>query len=446
MRCIALLLTLVSCVSRGFAQTPRDLALDLATDREFYMENASHKVYAEATIAGGTRPAAEAAPLRNVVFVLDRSGSMAGERLQGLRDGLAAALALLGERDFVSVILFGSEVETLLESQPRGSLANPEGLLAQVEPVGGSALYDALNQGVAQLRRHTGPATSNHLILVTDGPPTKGPRDLADFVRLARVFAEERITMSTIGLGDEFNEDMLAALARAGNGQFRYIVQPAKLAEVLPEMLATSGSLVASDVSLTVEILSDFRDLETYGWVASTVDQHTVTYHLPYVFAGQKISLFFGAEMEARRFSYRFARFKLAWTGVDGARRDLEKTVTVRLESDTGAISSSANPPVIRTAVRVLISDSLQKAIEQIDKGDFKRALRVLRSARTDAYALNFKLDDPAVAESIRRFEGYLNEVQARGLNQLDRKVLRSGLFNQFGVPVAKDSPDTVEP
>ncbi len=440
MRCIVLILLFVAWAGRGFAESP--LTLDLATHREFYPAYSQHKVYAEALIGDGAPTAADPASVRNVVFVIDRSGSMAGERMQGVSAGLVAALAQLNDKDLVSVVVFGSEVETLLEAQPRASITDPAALLARVEPSGGTALYDALNQGAALLRRHTGPAVSSQLVLVTDGPPSKGPRELADFVRLAGVFADERIVMSAIGLGDEFNEDLLVALARAGNGRFYYVLQPAKLAEILPAAVATPGPLVASDVVLTVEILADCRDLETYRWQPTTVGERSITYRLPYIFAGQKPSLFFGVEIEARRsLSYRFAKLKLAWTGVDGVRHETEKVGEVRLEADQDAVARSQNPAVLLTAVRTVISDGLQKAIEQIDKGDFKKALRALRSARSDAYAFNFKVDDPEVEAAIHRFEAYLNEVQARGVALPDRKVLRSGLFNQFGIPVADDKP-----
>jgi hypothetical protein len=77
----------------------------------------------------------------------------------------------------------------------------------------------------------------------------------------------------------------------------------------------------------------------------------------------------------------------------------------------------------------------MQRSIELIDKGDFKRALRALRHAQDDAQSLNDDLEDPQAKARIGQLETYLAEVQARGLNQLDRKILRSGLFNKFETP-----------
>ena len=77
----------------------------------------------------------------------------------------------------------------------------------------------------------------------------------------------------------------------------------------------------------------------------------------------------------------------------------------------------------------------MQSPIEQLDKGDIPRALRELRRGRDKARYMNSDLEDEAIASRIQVLEAYLSDVQARGLNQLDRKILRSGLRNQFEIP-----------
>lgn len=417
--------------------------LQVATHREYYRADSSNTVYIETRVGtSGSAPTTPPVAHRNLAFVLDRSGSMAGAPIQALRQAMAAILNSLTQNDIVSVVLFGSEVETLVEAKQRDQLGDLDALLAQIEPAGGAALYDALNQGAAQLRRHAGPATVNQLILVTDGPPTKGPRELDDFTKLAEVFAREGFTLSTIGLGEDFNEDMLAALARIGNGRFRYAAQPQNLAESLQTEIAPQRTLVARDAVLTVEFASQCEDVATYGWKLATVERETVTYRFPYLFADQELSLLASAVVRPLRFShtYSVATLRLRWNDLtDGTSRENKQTVAINFEADHSAVRTSGNAAVIRTSVSTLISEGMQRAIEQIDKGDFKRALRALRRARDDAKSLNYDLEDKQAQARIGQLETYLTEVQARGLNQLDRKILRSGLFNQFETPTAEE-------
>jgi Ca-activated chloride channel family protein len=418
--------------------------LEVATDREYYDAGGHDKVYVEVRVGTtATKITNQPVASRNITFVLDRSGSMAGAPIQALRRAMSAALGSLSDHDIVSIVLFGSEVETLLEAKMRDQVTDLDTLLAKMEPAGGAALYDALNQGAAQIRRYAGPSTINHLVLVTDGHPTKGPRELADFSKLAEVFTKEGITLSTIGVGHDFNEDLLATLARIGNGKFRYADQPGKLAEVLQAEIAPQRALVARDAVLTVEFTSECEDVTSYGWKQSAIEHETVTYQLPYLFADQQLILLTSATVSGHRYSYALASVRLRWNDLtENKPFELKKPVRILFETDENAVRKSTNAAVIQTSASTLISEGMQRAIEQIDKGDFRRALRDLRRARDDAESLNDDLDDDQIKAKIKQLKTYLAEVQARGLNQLDRKILRSGLFNQFETPTAEEKKD----
>ncbi len=442
----ALLSLLLIVLPFGLAWGQPQLTLNSATDRALYPENSRNQIYLEVHIGSSKQnPAPETAPapVRNIAFVLDRSGSMAGAPIQALRQAVSATLNALTDRDIVSVVLFGSEVETLIEAKRRDQIGDLDTLLAQIEPGGGSALYDALNQGAAQLRRYAGSATLNHLVLVTDGPATKGPREADDFFRLAEVFAREGITLSTIGLSQDFNEDLLAALARIGHGHFHYVDQPGKLVDALQAEIAPLRTLAARDAVLSIEFVPDCKKVETYGWIPGELKANTATYHFPFVFTDQDLSVLVSAEMRDRRFAYNVATLRLQWKSADdGATHELTKLVQISLVNDERLSRESTDSAVVRTTVNTLISEGMQQAIEEIDKGDFRRALRALRGALQDARGLNYPLDDPQIEAKIKQLEVYLAEVQARGLTQLDRKILRSGLFNQFQTPTADDQPD----
>jgi Ca-activated chloride channel homolog len=445
MRTTAIFL-LAAVLGTGALRAQPSVALEAATDRQFYREGAESEVYIEARIrATGSAAQQEpaAATVRNITFVLDRSGSMAGEPVQALRQAVVGAIGSLAERDVVSVVLFGSEVETLIEAQRRDQAGDLEARFAQIEPAGGSALYDALNQGAAQLRRYAGTSTVNHLVLVTDGPATKGPRESDDFVRLVEVFAREGITLSAIGLGEEFDEDLLAALARAGNGRFRFVDQPDGIAGALQAEIAPMQTVVAHDAELTVEFKGYCRGVKSHGWEPAAIADTTVTYRFPHFFADQDLAVLASGKVDsfiARNYLHEVATVRLRWRdAASGATREVSKAISLHFSTDDRAVRETINAGVFRTAVGTLISEGMQEAIEFVDKGDFRRALRALRRARDDAKSMNYSLEDAQIAATIRQLETYLADVQARGMNQLDRKILRSGLFNQFEIPTAED-------
>ena len=435
----AFLSLLASVFALGVLRAQPVLTLEAATDRTLYLADTTNTVYVEAKVRAAAPPESANASVRNIVFVLDRSGSMAGEPIQALRQAMSVALGSLAERDVVSVILFGSEVETLLESKRRDQIGDLDALLAKIEPAGGAALYDALNQGAAQLRRYASTSTINHLVLLTDGPATKGPRERDDFTRLAELFAREGFTLSTIGLSDEFDEDLLVAMARIGNGHFRYAAQPAKLVEAFQAEIAPLRTPLAQDVVLTLDFAYGCDEIESVGWRPAAITERTAAYRFPFLYAGQDLSVLVGTAMRAMHISADVATVRLQWKDVaTGTVHETSRKLSVVFDQSPNAVRKSVNRGVLRTTVNALVSEGMQHAIEQLDKGDFRRALRELHKTRAAATSMNADLEDAEITAKIQVLETYLAEVQSRGLNQLDRKILRSGLHNQFEIPTGE--------
>jgi hypothetical protein len=264
------------------------LALQAATDRTIYVSGIPI-VYVEAKILPQAQSPQSATSVRNIALVLDRSGSMAGEPVQALRQAVTAALGTLAERDVVSIVLFGSEVETVLEARRRDQIGDLDTLLARIEPAGGSALYDALNQGAAQLRRYAASATINHLVLVTDGPATKGPRERDDFMRLAELFAREASGFHD-GLCEEF-ERICSRTSHARQRPVHFAAKPGELAGVLQTNSASAQRSRADVVSIEFHQAPRRSDGPGMG----EIDDRTVTYRFPRVFCGAGLGVLAGA-------------------------------------------------------------------------------------------------------------------------------------------------------
>src|SRR5690606_19915775 len=106
-----------------------------------------------------------------------------------------------------------------------------------------------------------------------------------------QVFASEGIVLSTIGLGEDFNEDLLAALARIGRGRFRYAPRPADLAPLLQATLAPDLVPVARDITLTITYKDYCEEVTAHGWTPAESSATRLTQHLPHLYAGQTVSL-----------------------------------------------------------------------------------------------------------------------------------------------------------
>jgi Ca-activated chloride channel family protein len=156
-----------------------------------------------------------------VQVVLDRSGSMAGERLDAARRALAELAARLDPADRLGVVAFDDDVRVVVPAGPVADRAAVRAAVLAIEPGGTTNLSAGLLRGIQEARRVAGPSGAT-LLLLSDGHANAG---VVDPDRLAGVAAAARaqgVTTSTIGIGLGYDETLLAGLARGGQGSHAF--------------------------------------------------------------------------------------------------------------------------------------------------------------------------------------------------------------------------------
>ena len=177
------------------------------------------KVYLRLSLKGmpiATRK--ERSPV-NVAIVLDRSGSMKGDRIASAKAAGKVALERLSEQDIVSLVAYNHEVEVL---QPAAPLGNSKSLTRKIDSLmadGRTALHAGVVSGAAEVKRNLNETRVNRVILLSDGMANVGPSSPRELAELGRKLGAEGISVSTIGLGLDYNEDLMQRLAAASDGK-----------------------------------------------------------------------------------------------------------------------------------------------------------------------------------------------------------------------------------
>ncbi len=162
-------------------------------------------------------------PDKAVTFVIDTSGSMAGEKIDQARKALAGCLKLLRPTDRFNILAFSTSVRRLFDA-PQIADANhvKEGLdfAAQLESAGGTAIDDAMTEA---LKANTPAGMPHSVIFMTDGRPTVGAIDPAEILAHARANNTRKARVFTVGLGYDVNPILLDATAREHHGYSDYV-------------------------------------------------------------------------------------------------------------------------------------------------------------------------------------------------------------------------------
>ncbi len=166
----------------------------------------------------------ERSPL-NLSLVLDRSGSMQGEKLHFVKQAAAHVLDLLGPQDLASVTIYDDQVETIF---PAGNMNEDNKLtarqaLSSVRSGGSTYLAGGWLRGCEQAAKGDNGHMLNRTLLLTDGLANVGERDHAQLGRHAREIFRRGVSTSCFGVGHGYDEHLLEMMANNGGGNFHFL-------------------------------------------------------------------------------------------------------------------------------------------------------------------------------------------------------------------------------
>ena len=231
----------------------------LLLDYELALSQSGYIVRALLKLEGRAPDAGARVPL-DLSLVLDRSGSMAGEKLEAALEAAALAVRRLRPEDVVSVVAYDDEVTTVAPPATGAAQASLPAQILAIGPGGCTNLSGGWLRGhdlVAEVRRRArsggGAEGGMHrILLLTDGLANAGITDPALLVGLCEKARAAGITTTTIGFGEDYDEHLLRAMADAGGGNTYYIERPDQAPGVFEEELEGLLSLAAQNVVVEV--------------------------------------------------------------------------------------------------------------------------------------------------------------------------------------------------
>ncbi|KPQ35777.1 MAG: Ca-activated chloride channel-like protein [Phormidesmis priestleyi Ana] len=203
----------------------------------------------------------------NLCFVLDCSGSMGGIPLKTVKQAASRLIDRMTARDRISIITFNHKAKILVENQPATDLENIKRKIDGLKASGGTCIDDGLKAGIEQLASGKEGRISQ-LLLLTDGENEHG--DNARAVKLANVAVGYNLTISTLGFGDHWNQDVLEQIADAGGGSLNYIQHAEEAVGIFGRLFTRIQSVGLTNAFLNIELADGTRlaDLKPVAQVA----------------------------------------------------------------------------------------------------------------------------------------------------------------------------------
>ncbi len=218
----------------------------------------------------------EALPPMNLAFVIDHSGSMAGQdKLEWVKQAFDVFIRQVRDIDFVSLVIFDDTAAVVF---PSTRMNSPEKrnrfrrAVEEIEPDGGTNLVAGLKLGYEQVMSNYRKEYTNRVLFLTDGMGTSdGILEMADSYR------QVGINVSTIGVGRGFDHNLMRELAKSGGGSSRFIADAEEMQKIFGSELDRMVVPTARDLEMELEFLLPVQDIETWGY-NHRIDGQKVTF------------------------------------------------------------------------------------------------------------------------------------------------------------------------
>jgi Ca-activated chloride channel family protein len=411
---------------------PSPLDLRIEFDRPVLPAGEVQRSIVKIGLAGCRAPrSAERQPV-NLVIVLDRSGSMGGDKIVQAREAAVEALRRLDRRDVFSVVIYDHEVSTLISPQSPTDAAWLERQIRGISARGNTALFAGVSQGAAELRKNLERSGYVHrVLLLSDGMANVGPSSPDDLGRLGTALRREGISVTTVGLGDGFNEDLMTALAQRSDGNHYYAAESGDLPQIFAAELGDVLNVVAQRIEVTIQFSAGVRVIRSIGREAECRGRE-VTFGLNQLYGGQEKFLLVEVEVPAAKanevstVATARARFSDA-TG--GEAQELRAEGQVRYSGDETAVNREANRKVQTEYAANSIAEAKSQAIVLADAGRKDEAAAVLRQRSAELATVARSYANAPMMEAAAKAGAEAEEVQSGGIGNEKRKEMRADSF-----------------
>jgi Ca-activated chloride channel family protein len=384
---------------------------------------------------------AEARPNRlplNIAVVIDHSGSMAGAKIEKTKQAAMQLIGQLTNQDNLALVEFDDRVEVLFPSQ---HVVDREALKAEVqriEPGGSTALYAGVEAGGKQLLKiDSRTERINRVILLSDGLANVGPSSTAALKGLGRSLSRQGVSVTTIGVGDDYNEDLMVGLAEASDANYYYVQDAEKLPEIFAKELGGLQTVTARNVQVVITCADGVEPMDVIGRPEKFADRKTVVEFGPFS-SGQKRYLFLRCRVKARDAVTQMdlASVKVTYRDeINGSEEvSIEQNVRIGVTTNEREVADGINQTV--AAERELQLNALAKdqAMAAADAGNNRDAAISLRAnaQKLEAVAAGAPIPVRQNLESqAQEQRARADEIDNSGMSKSLRKTIQSESYNR---------------
>ena len=371
------------------------------------LQGADGTVGLNLTLQVAELPATDGRQARNVdmVIVLDRSGSMEGRKIEDARRAVLELLSSLSAEDRFALITYSDGVH-IASGLSNVTAANRVSIASAVDTIwagGGTNLGAGLQAGIDMLISPGHHTNAAKLILISDGLANKGLTDVKTLSDIAAVAVAKEFAVSTVGVGIDFNEHLMTAIADRGTGSYYYLENPAAFAEIFQREFYSTQTAAVTGLKIQIPMNSGITLVDAAGYPIINQNDHLVIYP-GNLRSGQTRKLFLTLKVPTHSQKiFKLDKLKLSYRyGNRAYETALEESFKIACVNDQKKVYSSINKTSwSEKVIKEDFNRLKQEVAADIKSGEKQRAMKKIDKYYTEQEAVNAAVGSAHVAENL---------------------------------------------
>ncbi len=307
----------------------------------------------------------------NLVLVIDRSGSMSGERMSKVKRSIRTFIKRLRKKDSVAIVSFSDLARVDLTACDKTRKKDIERAIDRIQAGGSTNLHAGLMLGYREVMKQLDEKKSNRVILLTDGIANEGIVASHQIAIESRRFNKKGIDLSTIGLGQDFNRTLLRELADAGRGVVHFVDDSQDIQKTFVNEVDSLLSPAARNVQLTLDFGDGNNMPKLYGY-EPIIDDSKVRIRLDNLNCG-------ATQVVVGEWANRKGCINVRLSYVDSLTRQAVK-IHRKLDFSNPSHQEGVDRfGLTKNFVIAKVADSIKKCAKQAEKNRYDKAEKKLR-------------------------------------------------------------------
>ncbi|MDR3076109.1 MAG: VWA domain-containing protein [Synergistaceae bacterium] len=430
---------------RAFAS--ESVVLEVGADTPAVVAGKTHRVIARALVRPSEEIRRPRAPIA-AALVIDKSGSMGADgKMENAKRGAMEALRSLGNEDYAAVIAYDTKAFVLVKTASVRELGHFEPSISRLRPEGNTALYDGVKLSAKEIARFAEKGYIPRIILLSDGLANVGPSSARELAALGRELSRRELTITTIGLGLDYDEDTMTALASESGGNAYFAKTSDSLEDIFRRDMQDAVAITGRQVRVTLSCGENVKPIRALGREGKTRDA-AIEVDIDNLYGSEKYAIF---ELEVpaseKGTTLRAGTVKVEYTdAATGSTVTLESPLSIEYTEDESRAVSLRNVEITSQAEMARNAEILETAVKLADEGKSEEASEMLKERADYLANPEYALDEKAKqdAEYISSLASGIAEQGEMSNEQRKSSVNRAyAAKNQQSEVTSRDARDT---